>query len=122
MLAGMGTTMFSIFLGFLIFIISSGNRLSGASLFLLTTGVTVSILVAAFSALGIIFASPTGFNASLVYAIGTLFFIALSSVFTLAVLAVKQVLEDMDWPWFLQNMKFIFSFSLARIAQYFIRV
>jgi len=95
MMASIGTTMFSIFLGFLIFIISSGARISGVTLFLLTTGIIVSIIVAAAAVVGVIVASEEAFNPAFVGALACLLFVALGSVFMLATLAVKQVLEDL---------------------------
>ena len=98
LLAGMGTTMFSIFLGFLIFILSSGHRLSNASLFLLATGVVDSVVLAGISVLGLLTSSKESFNPGYATGGGLLFFIALIIVFTIAGLAVKQILEESSWP------------------------
>ena len=98
LLAGMGTTMFSIFLGFLIFILSSGHHLSNLSLFLLATGVVDSVVLAGISVLGLLASSATGFNPVFAIAGGLLFFVALIIVFMIAALAVKQILEESSWP------------------------
>lgn len=98
LLAAMGTTMFSIFLGFLIFILSSGHRLSDLSLFLLATGVVDSVVLAGTSVLGLILSSNESFNTAFATGGGILFLIALIIVFTIAALAVKQILEESEWP------------------------
>jgi hypothetical protein len=98
LLAGMGTTMFSIFLGFLIFILSSGHRLSNLSLFLLATGVVDSVLLAGISVLGLLLSSSDSFTPAFAYGGGFLFLAALIIVFTIASLAVKQILEESSWP------------------------
>ena len=98
LLAGMGTTMFSIFLGFLIFILSSGHRLSNMSLFLLATGVVDSVVLAGVSVLGLINSSKEGFNTAYATGGAALFLVALVIVFTIAALAVKQILEESKWP------------------------
>jgi hypothetical protein len=98
LLAGMGTTMFSIFLGFLIFILSSGHRLSNLSLFLLATGVVDSVILAGTSVLGLLLSSKDSFTPAFAYGGGVLFLVALIIVFTIAALAVKQILEESSWP------------------------
>jgi hypothetical protein len=98
LLAGMGTTMFSIFLGFLIFILSSGHRLSNLSLFLLATGVVDSVVLAGTCVLGLLLSSKENFTTAFAYAGGVLFLVALIIVFTIAALAVKQILEESSWP------------------------
>ena len=98
LLAGMGTTMFSIFLGFLIFILSSGHRLSNLSLFMLATGVVDSVVLAGISVLGILVSSRESFTPAFAFAGGALFLIALIIVFIIAALAVKQILEESSWP------------------------
>ena len=98
LLAGMGTTMFSIFLGFLIFILSSGHRLSNVSLFLLATGVVDSVVLAGTCVLGLLLASKDSFTPAFAYGGGFLFLVALIIVFTIAALAVKQILEESSWP------------------------
>jgi len=98
LLAGMGTTMFSIFLGFLIFILSSGHRLSNLSLGLLATGVVDSVVLAGISVLGLLTSSKESFSPAYTTGGGLLFFMALVIVFTIAALAVKQILEESSWP------------------------
>jgi hypothetical protein len=98
LLAGMGTTMFSIFLGFLIFILSSGHKLSNISLFLLATGVVDSVILAGVSVMGLIVSSKDGFNEAFALGGAALFLVALIIVFTIAALAVKQILEESSWP------------------------
>ncbi len=98
LLAGMGTTMFSIFLGFLIFILSSGHKLSNASLFLLATGVVDSVILAGISVLGLLTSTKESFNTAFTTCGGILFFIALVIVFMIAGLAVKQIIEESSWP------------------------
>jgi hypothetical protein len=98
LLAGMGTTMFSIFLGFLIFILSSGHKLSNISLFLLATGVVDSVVLAGISVMGLIMSSSKGFTEAFAIGAAILFLIALIIVFTIAALAVKQILEESSWP------------------------
>ena len=98
LLAGMGTTMFSIFLGFLIFILSSGHRLSKLSLGLLATGVVDSLVLAGVCVLGLLNSSTESFEPGFANAGGALFLIALGIVFTIAALAVKQILEESSWP------------------------
>ena len=94
----MGTTMFSIFLGFLIFILSSGHRLSNVSLVMLATGVVDSVVLAGISVLGLITSSKESFNAAYATGGAGLFLMALVIVFTIAALAVKQILEESKWP------------------------
>ena len=98
LLAGMGTTMFYIFLGFLIFILSSGHRLSNLSLFMLATGVVDSVVLAGISVLGLLTSTKESFNVGFATGGGFLFFIALVIVFSIAALAVKQILEESSWP------------------------
>ncbi len=98
LLAGMGTTMFSIFLGFLIFILSSGHQLSNVSLGLLATGVVDSVILAGICVLGLLSSSKDAFSPAFAYGSGFLFLIALIIVFTIAALAVKQILEETSWP------------------------
>jgi hypothetical protein len=98
LLAGMGTTMFSIFLGFLIFILSSGHKLSNISLFLLATGVVDSVVLAGISVMGLIVSSKNGFTEAFATGGAILFLVALVIVFTIAALAVKQILEESQWP------------------------
>jgi hypothetical protein len=98
LLAGMGTTMFSIFLGFLIFILSSGHHLSDLSLFLLATGVVDSVVLAGISVLGLLSSDKGNFAPGFAYAGGALFLVALVIVFMIAILAVKQILEEGKWP------------------------
>jgi len=98
LLAGMGTTMFSIFLGFLIFILSSGHKLSNISLFLLATGVVDSVVLAGVSVMGLIVSSKDGFNEAFAFCGAGLFLVALIIVFTIAALAVKQILDESIWP------------------------
>jgi len=98
LLAGMGTTMFSIFLGFLIFILSGGHKLSNASLFLLATGVVDSVVLAGLSVLGLISSSSTDFNEAYAFAGAVLFLVALIIVFIIAALAVKQIIDESRWP------------------------
>jgi hypothetical protein len=98
LLAGMGTTMFSIFLGFLIFILSSGHRLSNVSLVLLATGVVDSVVLAGISVLGLLSSDKGNFAPGFAFAGGALFLVALIIVFMIAILAVKQILEESKWP------------------------
>lgn len=98
LLAGMGTTMFSIFLGFLIFILSSGHRLSNLSLVMLATGVVDSVILAGISVLGLLSSTKESFNPGFAFGGGVLFLLALIIVFIIATLAVKQIVEESSWP------------------------